>query len=278
MQNHKLYSITFNASTMNYDGLFYVDSSDDTITNLKFNIRDIDELLLNPQHEYMFTDYTMFTKLKNESTWDRLNMEFFSITQIRNDEYLICDDTDPITIRSYITVNKKSRMVTRFIVCYTNVDCLALPHNSNKIYKFINNKAYFTPFLFENAHSGAFSSAKSNGSMRIENAQRCITEKSWEEVFNIQVKIEALNITSPEPIVNPEPINRNTVSGPPVILNNRNTVNPKTINNIRQMNKPPTQNQPQTIINDGQMNHRNMGAPKPHNLRGLYTHIKTSVL
>jgi hypothetical protein len=30
-----------------------------------------------------------------------------------------------------------------------------------------------TPFLFENAHSGAFSSAKSNGSMRIENAQRC---------------------------------------------------------------------------------------------------------
>ena len=268
MQNHKLYSITFNASTMNYDGLFYVDSSDDTITNLKFNIRDIDELLLNPQHEYMFTDYTMFTKLKNESTWDRLNMEFFSITQIRNDEYLICDDTDAITIRSYITVNKKSRMVTRFIVCYTNVDCLALPHNSNKIYKFMNNKAFFTPFLFENAHSGAFSSAKSNGSMRIENAQRCITEKSWEEVFNIRSKIEALNITTfekPEPIVNPIQINRNVM-------------NPKTIHNIRQMNKPPTQNQPLTIINDGQMNHRNIGAPKPHNLRGLYTHIKTSVL
>ena len=31
----------------------------------------------------------------------------------------------------------------------------------------------FTPFLFENAHSGAFSSAKSNGSMRIFDAQRC---------------------------------------------------------------------------------------------------------
>jgi hypothetical protein len=30
-----------------------------------------------------------------------------------------------------------------------------------------------TPFLFENAHSGAFSSAKSNGSMHIEHAQRC---------------------------------------------------------------------------------------------------------
>ena len=32
---------------------------------------------------------------------------------------------------------------------------------------------YFTPFLFENAHSGAFSSAKSNVAMRILNAQRC---------------------------------------------------------------------------------------------------------
>ena len=31
----------------------------------------------------------------------------------------------------------------------------------------------FTPFLFENAHSGAFSSAKSNDSMRIFDAQRC---------------------------------------------------------------------------------------------------------
>jgi hypothetical protein len=39
---------------------------------------------------------------------------------------------------------------------------------------------YITPFLFENAHSGAFSSAKSNGSMRIFDAQRCkknITKK-----------------------------------------------------------------------------------------------------
>ncbi len=29
------------------------------------------------------------------------------------------------------------------------------------------------PFHFENAHFGAFSSVKSNGSMRIEDAQRC---------------------------------------------------------------------------------------------------------
>jgi hypothetical protein len=44
-----------------------------------------------------------------------------------------------------------------------------------------------TPFLFENAHSGAFSSAKSNGSMRIFDAQRCksnsakivIVPKQW---------------------------------------------------------------------------------------------------
>ena len=35
---------------------------------------------------------------------------------------------------------------------------------------------YFTPFLFENAHSGAFSSAKSNVAMRILNAQRCIQD------------------------------------------------------------------------------------------------------
>ena len=36
-------------------------------------------------------------------------------------------------------------------------------------YNYVNqNKGVsFTPFLFENAHSGAFSSAKSNGSMRI---------------------------------------------------------------------------------------------------------------
>jgi hypothetical protein len=41
--------------------------------------------------------------------------------------------------------------------------------------------AYFTPFLFENAHSGAFSSAKSNGSMRIFNAQRCIySDTNWQ--------------------------------------------------------------------------------------------------
>ena len=33
----------------------------------------------------------------------------------------------------------------------------------------------FRPFLLINAHSGAFSSAKSNGSARIENAQRCRT-------------------------------------------------------------------------------------------------------
>jgi hypothetical protein len=36
-----------------------------------------------------------------------------------------------------------------------------------------HNTSIITPFLFENAHSGAFSSAKSNGSMRIFNAQRC---------------------------------------------------------------------------------------------------------
>ena len=46
-------------------------------------------------------------------------------------------------------------------------------------YNYVNqNKGVsFTPFLFDrsacNAHSGAFSSAKSNGSMRILNAQRC---------------------------------------------------------------------------------------------------------
>ena len=33
--------------------------------------------------------------------------------------------------------------------------------------------AYFKPFLFENAHSGAFSSAKSNFATCIFNARRC---------------------------------------------------------------------------------------------------------
>ena len=55
-------------------------------------------------------------------------------------------------------------------------------------YNYVNqNKGVsFTPFLFDrsacNAHSGAFSSAKSNCSMRIENAQRC---KSGVELYII---------------------------------------------------------------------------------------------
>jgi hypothetical protein len=49
----------------------------------------------------------------------------------------------------------------------------------------------FTPFLFENAHSGAFSSAKSNGVMRISNAQRCKTQiKATNEVPTIQFKTQ----------------------------------------------------------------------------------------
>ena len=61
------------------------------------------------------------------------------------------------------TLNQKSVVIT---IIYDFV-C------KNKI--IIDNKKYFTPFIFENAHSGAFSSAKSNGSMRIFNAQRCTT-------------------------------------------------------------------------------------------------------
>ena len=53
----------------------------------------------------------------------------------------------------------------------------------------------FTPFLFDrsayNAHYGAFSSAKSNGSMRIFNAQRCKTNtKRRESVFNVKPDIQ----------------------------------------------------------------------------------------
>ena len=49
----------------------------------------------------------------------------------------------------------------------------------------------FTPFLFENAHSGAFSSAKSNGAMRISNAQRCKTQiKATNEAPTIQFKTQ----------------------------------------------------------------------------------------
>ena len=43
-----------------------------------------------------------------------------------------------------------------------------LKHSSNK-----NLVQHVTPLLFENAHSGAFSSAKSNVTMRMLNAQRC---------------------------------------------------------------------------------------------------------
>ena len=37
------------------------------------------------------------------------------------------------------------------------------------------NLCAFKPFLFENAHSGAFSSAESDCATRIENARRCKT-------------------------------------------------------------------------------------------------------
>jgi hypothetical protein len=50
------------------------------------------------------------------------------------------------------------------------------PEYINKKEKMINCVENFKPFLFENAHSGAFSSEKSNGSMRIFDAQRCKTE------------------------------------------------------------------------------------------------------
>ena len=50
-------------------------------------------------------------------------------------------------------------------------NCMRTRYNSKRCN--CKNVTSITPFLFENAHSGAFSSAKSNGSMRIFDAQRC---------------------------------------------------------------------------------------------------------
>ena len=51
----------------------------------------------------------------------------------------------------------------------------------------------FTPFLFENAHFGKFSSTKSNGAIRMLNAQRCkkitiIGRKDFSNKINIRLK------------------------------------------------------------------------------------------
>jgi hypothetical protein len=54
----------------------------------------------------------------------------------------------------------------------------------------------FTPFLFENAHSGSFSSAKSNVAMRISNAQGCKTQiKQTNKVFEIKATNEVPTIS-----------------------------------------------------------------------------------
>jgi len=71
---------------------------------------------------------------------------------------LITDFTDDNVLHIYTNMN----MIKKLFELNASID----ENKSIEIYD-------VTPFLFENAHSGAFSSVKSNVAMRISNAQRC---------------------------------------------------------------------------------------------------------
>ena len=58
---------------------------------------------------------------------------------------------------------------------------------------------FITPFHFENAHSGAFSSAKSNGSMRNFNAQRCNTASAQSMTTSAHEAIRPTDISLVDP-------------------------------------------------------------------------------
>ena len=172
MNNKIVYLLNFKRGDMKYNGFFYVEREKKIISNLKVNIYDIDELAMNPDREYMFIDNVMLIRQRDTlAAWEAQNMDSYSIQEINTDEYVICNDTQDVRIISYICVDKYSRMVTKRVDEYRDIHCLEMSHNRNKIYKFIDNKIYFTD--------------KDND---------CV-ETTWEKVFNIiDDKIEAFTI------------------------------------------------------------------------------------
>jgi hypothetical protein len=150
---------------MIYNGFFNVDHNNNIIVKFKFNIYNVNDLSMNQLHEYMFIDNVMFIRERDNplAVWEAQNMELYSIEETGINEYMICDNTQDVRIRSCICVDKYTRFVTKRIDEYIDINCLEMYHNKNKIYKFINNKIYFTLYQLTNE----------------------LFETTWEKVFNI---------------------------------------------------------------------------------------------
>jgi hypothetical protein len=162
--NNATYLINFKRGAMIYNGYFNVDHNSNIIMKFKFNIYNVNDLSMNYIHEYMFVDNVMFIRERDNTSavWEAQNMELYSIEETGINEYIICDNTQDIRIRSCICVDKYTRFVTKRIDDYIDINCLEMYHNKNKIYKFINNKIYFTLLL-----------------------QNEVVETTWEEVFGV---------------------------------------------------------------------------------------------
>jgi len=149
---------------MIYNGFFNVDHNNNIIVKFKFNIYNVNDLSMNQLHEYMFIDNVMFIRERDNpsAVWEAQNMELYSIEETGINEYMICDNTQDVRIRSCICVDKYTRIVTKRTDEYIDINCLEMDHNKNKKYRFINNKINFTLF-------------PSNE----------LVETTWEEVFGI---------------------------------------------------------------------------------------------
>ena len=131
---------------MTYNGFFHVDRNSNIITKFKFNIYNVNDLSMNLLREYMFVDNVIFMRDRDNpyACWEDQNMELYSIEETGINEYMICDNTQDVRIRSCICVDKYTRIVTTRTDEYIDINCLEMDHNKNKIYKFIGNKIYFT--------------------------------------------------------------------------------------------------------------------------------------
>jgi hypothetical protein len=120
---------------------------------------------MNLLREYMFVDNVIFMRDRDNpyACWEAQNMELYSIEETGINEYMICDNTQDVRIRSCICVDKYTRIVTNRTDEYIDINCLEMDHNKNKIYKFIGNKIYFTLLHMD----------------------QLTNETTWEEVFNI---------------------------------------------------------------------------------------------
>jgi len=120
---------------------------------------------MNLLREYMFVDNVIFMRDRDNpyACWEAQNMELYSIEETGINEYMVCDNTQDVRIRSCICVDKYTRIVTKRTDEYIDINCLEMDHNKNKIYKFIDNKIYFTLYQLTNE----------------------LVETTWEEVFNI---------------------------------------------------------------------------------------------